>query len=150
MRFYDYLVEKAKEDGIQKLVVGGVVLNSNREVLILTRKLDDFMGGIDELPSGNIEKNENLYEGLIREVKEETNLDVKTIDSYINSFDYLSGSGRKSRQFNFAVTVVDDEDVIISEHDGYKWLSIDDCRNNTKITNEVKNAIEIFNFNNKK
>ena len=37
----------------------------------MSRKTDDFMGGIDELPSGNMEKGENIYAALIREVKEE-------------------------------------------------------------------------------
>lgn len=149
MRFYDYLIEKAKEDGIEKFVVGAVVLNSDKEILILSRKKDDFMGGIDELPSGNLEKGENIYDGLAREVKEETNLDIKSIDQYINSFDYLSGSGKKTRQFNFSVSVMDDDDVMISEHDSYVWQNINECRNNPKITSEVKTALEIFNFNNK-
>ena len=31
--------------------------------------------------------------------------------------------------------------------DNYKWLSIEDARNNLKITDEVKYALEIYNFN---
>ena len=34
------------------------------------------MGGILELPSGNLECGETIQEGLIREVKEETGYDV--------------------------------------------------------------------------
>ena len=63
----------------------------------MSRKIDDFMGGIDELPSGNMEKGENIYAALIREVKEETNLDIVNVKSYIGSFDYISGSGKKSK-----------------------------------------------------
>lgn len=147
MKFYDLLIEKGKEEGIIKNVVGGIVLNSNNEILILTRKSDDFMGGIDELPSGNMEAGENIYEALIREVKEETNLDVSKIVRYINSFDYLSGSGKKARQYNFVVKVDNTDNIVTTEHDCYKWLSIEEARNNNKITDEVKFCLEIYYFN---
>ena len=75
----------------------------------MSRKTDDFMGGIDELPSGNMEKGENIYAALIREVKEETNLDIVNVKSYIGSFDYISGSGKKARQYNFVLDVKNEE-----------------------------------------
>ena len=147
MSFYDLLIENGKKDEIEKNVVGALVLNSQNEILILTRKTNDFMGGIDELPSGNMEKGENIYEALVREVKEETNLDLKKVVSYINSFDYVSSSGKKARQFNFVVTVKSEEHIKLTEHDHYQWLSIDEVRKNTRITDEVKNTLEIYYFN---
>lgn len=147
MKFYDLLIEKGKEEGIIKNVVGAIVLNENNEVLIMSRKADDFMGGIDELPSGNMESGEKVYDALVREVKEETNLDIESVTSYINSFDYISGSGKKARQFNFVVTVKSTNDVKLTEHDSYKWISIDEARSNAKITDEVKFVLEIYYFN---
>lgn len=147
MKFYDLLIEKGKEEGIIKNVVGAIVLNENNEVLIMSRKADDFMGGIDELPSGNMESGEKVCDALVREVKEETNLDIESVTSYINSFDYISGSGKKARQFNFAVTVKSTDDVKLTEHDSYKWMSIDEARNSAKITDEVKFVLEIYYFN---
>lgn len=147
MKFYDLLVEKAKEEGIVKTVVGGIVMDSKNNILVLTRKADDFMGGIDELPSGSVEGDENLYEALVREVKEETNLDVENVISYINSFDYLSSSGEKTRQFNFVVKVKEAKNIKLTEHDKYKWESIAEARNNPKITDEVKYTLEKYFFN---
>ena len=147
MNFYDLLIEKAKEDGIVKNVVGGIVLNQNKEILVMTRKSDDFMGGIDELPSGNMEADENIYNSLSREVKEETGLDIENVISYINSFDYISGSGKKARQFNFVVSVKSTDSVVLTEHDSYKWLTIEEARSNPKITEEVKFTLEIYYFN---
>lgn len=97
MELYELLIRKGKEEGIIKNVVGAIILNEKNQVLIMSRKTDDFMGGIDELPSGNMEKGENIYEALVREVKEETNLDVVNAKSYIGNFDYVSGSGKKAR-----------------------------------------------------
>lgn len=147
MKLYDLLIKKGKEEGIIKNVVGAIVLNKNNEVLIMTRKADDFMGGIDELPSGNIENGEGIYEALVREVKEETNLEIEKVTSYINSFDYISGSGKKARQFNFAVAVTSTNDIKLTEHDSFKWLSIYEALNSPKITDEVKFALEIYRFN---
>ena len=147
MKFYEILIEEGKEEGTIKNVVGAIIVSENNEVLIMSRKEDDFMGGIDELPSGNMESGETIYEALIREVKEETNLDIEKVTSYINSFDYVSGSGKKARQFNFAVTVKSTDTIKLTEHDSYKWLSIDEARKNAKITDEVKFALEIYYFN---
>jgi len=147
MKFYDLLVEKAKEDGIVKNVVGGIVMDNKKNVLILTRKADDFMGGIDELPSGGVKEGESLYDALVREVKEETNLDVENVSFYVNSFDYLSSSGKKTRQYNFVVKVKTEDDIKLTEHDNYKWESIANARNNPKITDEIKYTLEEYFFN---
>lgn len=149
MKFENYLIEMAKEDGIEKMVVGGIVRNGDK-YLILSRKQDDFMGGIDEIPSGKLEVGETLFEAVIREVKEETNLDVTSIDGYIDYFDYLSGSGKKSRQYNFMVSVKDFEDVKLTEHDEFKWQDINECNANKKITPKTLTTINIADFNRRK
>ena len=84
------------------------------------------MGGIFELPSGKVEAGEALDSALIREVKEETGLDVAAIRDYLGCFDYISGSGKKSRQFNFAVDVIVAEPVELQEHDAYIWRALAD------------------------
>lgn len=149
MKFYDYLIEKGKENEIEKNVVGAIILNEKNEVLILTRKENDFMGGTDELPSGNMEMGENILTSLTREVKEETNFDLAEVICYINSFDYISGSGKKSRQYNFAINVQKGGKINLTEHNSYKWQSIQEAIENPKITEEVKECLKIYAFNNK-
>ena len=138
MKLYELLIRKGEQEGIVKNVVGAIILNEKNQVLIMSRKTDDFMGGIDELPSGNMEQGENIYESLVREVKEETNLDVVNVKSYIGSFDYISGSGKKARQYNFVIDVKNTENIILTEHDEYNWLTIEEIRKSSKITDEVK------------
>ena len=147
MELYELLIKKGKQDGIVKNVVGAIILNEKNEALIMSRKIDDFMGGIDELPSGNMEQGENIYEALVREVKEETNLDVVNVKSYIGSFDYISGSGKKARQYNFVIDVKNTGNIILTEHDKYNWLTIEEIRKSSKITDEVKSILEICYFN---
>ncbi len=97
MNFFENIEIKAKQDEIVKRVAGAIITNVVGKILLLQRPLDDFMGGILELPSGNVKAGEAINQGLVREVKEETNLDTRTIGMFINSFDYLSSSGKKSR-----------------------------------------------------
>lgn len=147
MDFFENVEIKARQDEIVKRVAGAIITNEVGKILLLQRPLDDFMGGILELPSGNVEAEEAINQGLVREVKEETNLDTRTIGMFINSFDYLSSSGKKSRQFNFEVKVENCENLILTEHDNYVWLDYEEVRNNERITDEVKYTIEIYNYN---
>ncbi|MGQ0773921.1 MAG: NUDIX hydrolase [Pseudonocardiales bacterium] len=136
----DQLTAAANADGVQQLVVGGIVQDGDN-VLLLRRPVDDFMGGIYELPSGKVDPDEPLDAALVREIKEETGLDVATIGTYLGSFDYESGSGKKSRQFNFAVSVTSSEPVVLTEHDSYQWTSID---SELPVTDAVKQVFETY------
>jgi 8-oxo-dGTP diphosphatase len=147
MSFFKELIDKANKDGIIKKIAGGVIINDSQEVLLLKRKADDFMGGILELPSGNLEQGESIDGGLIREIKEETGIDVDRIEMYIDSFDYLSGSGKKSREFNFAVKVKNYNNIVLTEHDEYRWVKLSEVKNEEKVTDEVKNTLAILKYN---
>ncbi|GAB3742844.1 NUDIX domain-containing protein [Microlunatus parietis] len=119
------LASEAERDGVHQLVVGAVVHHHGR-VLLLRRPDDDFMGGIFELPSGKVEVGEGLGEALVREVTEETGLVVATISDYLGRFDYESGSGKVSRQFNFAVEIREPEPIKLAEHDAYIWATLNE------------------------
>jgi 8-oxo-dGTP diphosphatase len=131
------LTDEAQRDGVQQLVVGAVV-RRDAEVLLLRRPMDDFMGGIFELPSGKVEPGESLDGALAREVKEETGLDLSSIVEYIGSFDYASGSGKKSRQFNFAIDVAATGPVTLSEHDTFQWTPLAE---EPPVTDAVKDVL---------
>src|SRR5207248_4755905 len=126
----DDLVRKALADGIEQLVVGAVITRAGGsldrpEVLVLDRNTDDFMGGIEELPSGKVESDETLLEALRREVHEETGLTMRQASSFAFSFDYLSGTGRRSRQFNFVVETHGDEVAVDpAQHVGFRWVPL--------------------------
>ncbi|CAM4042097.1 NUDIX domain-containing protein [Nocardia ninae] len=130
------LASDAERDQVQQLVVGAVVAHDGK-VLLLQRPADDFMGGIWELPSGKVDPGETLDQALIREVKEETGLDIAGIRKYLGEFDYQSGSGKKSRQFNFTVDVIDPEPVELTEHDAYTWTSLSEDPPVTDAVREV-------------
>jgi 8-oxo-dGTP diphosphatase len=134
------LATEAEADGVQQLVVGAVVQHDNK-ILLLQRPDDDFMGGIWELPSGKVDPDESLDVALIREVGEETGLAVSAIRDYLGCFDYTSGSGKKSRQFNFAVDVAAPEPVELTEHDGHRWAELGE---ELPVTDAVKDVLNKY------
>ncbi|MCK5149794.1 NUDIX domain-containing protein [Candidatus Pacearchaeota archaeon] len=138
--FLRSLLEKAKKDKIEKFVVGAVIQDKD-QVLLLKRPAEDFMGGINELPSGNMEEGEELFEALIREVKEETNLDLKQIKKYLGTFDYLSGSGKSARQFNFLINVEEKGEIKLTEHDEHYWAN-EGHEAFEKVTDSVKEVLK--------
>ncbi|MEV0361347.1 NUDIX domain-containing protein [Nocardia fusca] len=137
---FDDLTIEAERDGVEQLVVGAVVESDGR-VLLLRRPGDDFMGGIWELPSGKVETGENLDRALTREAEEETGLRVTGIGRYLDSFDYRSGSGKRSRQFNFAVECDAPEPVRLTEHDSYAWTAL---TGELPVTESVEHTLGVY------
>lgn len=131
------LTLQAQYDEVAQLVAGAVVQHDGK-VLLLKRPSDDFMGGIFELPSGKVEPGERLDAALAREVQEESGLIVSGIRTYLGHFDYISGSGKKSRQFNFAVDVTAPEPIELREHDAYLWAPLTE---EPPVTDAVKNVL---------
>jgi 8-oxo-dGTP diphosphatase len=118
------LIQTARNAGIGRFVVGAVVWKLDK-ALILKRAANDFMGGIYELPSGRVEEGEDLIQALHRELYEETGLEVVK-ETYLNFFDYLSKSGRKTRQFNYIVTTKNNDVRLSDEHEDVAWAAVND------------------------
>jgi 8-oxo-dGTP diphosphatase len=114
----------AEKDQIARLVVGALIQNQGGQFLLLKRASHDFMGGIEELPSGKVEVNETIFTALAREVQEETDLLLLGVTSYINHFDYKSKTGTLTRQFNFLVRVRNFNSIKLNaeEHGSYLWV----------------------------
>jgi 8-oxo-dGTP diphosphatase len=97
------------------------------EDIPLVDSYGDFMGGIFELPSGKVESGEGL--------------DVANLWEYLGNFDYLSGTGKKSRQFNFVVDVVVTEPVELREYDSYTWTALNE---EPPVTDAVKEVLRRY------
>lgn len=142
-RFMNKLISQALKDGISRYVVAAIIANEQLEVLLLERPVDEFFGGIYELPSGKVEKGESLKGALYREVKEETGLSVIAIKKYLGYFDYLSKSKKLTRQFNFHVDVNNISQIVLREHSNYTWVSYKNL-NKYNVTDDVKKVLKRF------
>mgnify|MGYP000114734390 CR=1 FL=1 len=57
--------------------------NNNNEVLISQRAQEVHLGGLWEFPGGKVEVNENVYDALLRESKEELGIQIEQAEQYL-------------------------------------------------------------------
>ncbi|MER7501779.1 NUDIX domain-containing protein [Nonomuraea pusilla] len=118
------LLDAAGADGMSKVVVGAVV-HAHGRVLILRRShTDDFLAGIEELPSGGVEPGEDVMEALARELAEEIGWagPLRLDEGWVTHFDYVSGSGRRARQLTFGLAHDGQPIRLSDEHTSYRWI----------------------------
>ena len=73
-----------------QIVTKAVILNrSLKKILLIRRSPDDFGGW--EGPGGSVEEGETLEEAVVREVREETGLDVEPERILYASLDEICG-----------------------------------------------------------
>ena len=138
----EQLTGEAGRDAITKLVVGAIV-HSGGQVLIVRRSdTDPFMPGIEELPSGGVDHGEDLLDALARELAEEIGWTgaSRAGPAFAGTFDYLSGSGRKTRQFTFALAHDGTPITLSGEHTAHRWIDPADL-NETGLTDETAQTI---------
>ncbi len=86
-----------------KVVCGAVVVDTGKFVLVKEARPDIY--GKWYLPSGHLEINENIFTCATREVKEETNLDVR-LDGLIGIYQRKNKLGENVIMFYFGASVI--------------------------------------------
>ena len=90
-------------------------------------------------PKGHMELNETEKETAIREIKEETNLDVKIIDGFREVSDYCPfGNIKKRVVFFLAQAFTDDVIDQPEEIDSHIWVDIQKARKNCTYENDLR------------
>jgi 8-oxo-dGTP diphosphatase len=134
---------------VQKIVLGGVVIKDGKVLILQRHKDEDVYPNMWELPSGKREPLEPSETSLIREVREETGLDVKIIMPF-SVFDYQIEKPdeiRDSTQINFLVTPLSDNIILSEEHQSFAWITkeeIDKYELTEATKGVIKKAFEII------
>ena len=107
------------------LTMRGIIRNENNEILILKRHPKSRTDpNTWELPGGKVEAGEFFDDALIREIKEETNLDCEIGDLAIAiQHDY---SFKRTVQMIMYLENVKGELKISKEHIDSRWTSVED------------------------
>lgn len=112
----------------QRVAVYGLIFNSSQEILVLKRSENDSHPGLWEMPGGALEYGEQTLDGALREIKEETNLDVKIL----YPISTLSGFSKKTPDIQviriaFLCLATNPELIKLShEHTDYQWISLNE------------------------
>ena len=99
----------------------------HQKILILKRVRPSSDGlGYWELPGGGLEYGETPHQALIRELKEETNLDIKILKP-VYTFTAIR-SDYQTVGIGFLSVPTNDHVKISNEHTDYKFVSIDEIQ----------------------
>lgn len=135
---------------IIRVSVGGAIIfknldSDNGQLLLIQRAKDDHWPNHWEIPRGKVEDKEKIKDGLLREVKEETGLDINILN-YFNKFNYVVKEAgvvkRISTQYNYICKPKDENQPIklSFEHQDYKWIS-HDAEAELYLSGEIKQAV---------
>ena len=129
---------------VQKIVLGGVVIDNDKVLLLQRNRDEDVYPNMWELPSGKREPLEPSEGALVREIKEESGLEVDIIIP-LSVFDYQiekTDEIRDSTQINFIVKSKNNFNVKISpEHQNFAWVHEEEI-NNYNVTESVKDLLK--------
>lgn len=122
------------------LTVRGIIKNKDNEILLVKRhpksRTDPEMW---ELPGGKVEKGEFFTDALVREIKEETELDCEVGDfAEAIQNDY---SHKRTVQIMMYLENVTGEVKISEEHTEWMWVSLEDMKD-LKISTSLKKALK--------
>lgn len=122
---------------------------SAREEMLVVRRAKEPAKGTYDLPGGFVDMYETVEEGMRREIKEETGLevsDIKYLFSSPNVYEY-SGMGVHTLDMDFLVPVSSDTTTIIHAADDAAeafWLPIDEVNPDDFGLTSIRNAVIRF------
>lgn len=97
-----------------------------------------YPAGHWDFPKGNIEFGESPEEAALREIKEETGLDVELITTFREEIEYFyyRGGKRIRKRVIYFLARARSKDVRLSwEHSGFVWLPFDEALSRTTYEN---------------
>ena len=101
-------------------VVAAVITDDNNRILITQRNLKKSQGGLWEFPGGKIENGETREEAIIREIKEELDVNIKA-DQYIDEkvFNYPE---KDINLIAMKCSIISGK-ILLKEHEDAKWVT---------------------------
>ena len=101
-------------------VVAAIIRDENNKIFIVQRNLKKAQGGLWEFPGGKIEQGETEEEALVREIKEEMNMDIEVISKFDEHIHEYPEKQIKLIAFNCKKT---SESYELLEHEADAWIS---------------------------
>jgi 8-oxo-dGTP diphosphatase len=109
------------------VIVKGMIVK-DKKILVIQRSHDEkVVPDAWEMVGGKIQMEESLEEGLLREIKEETNLDC-TIEKILYATDHNTNNMGKVVLLVYLCRALSKEVEISEEHQAYKWVDVEEFR----------------------
>ncbi|EES91158.1 NUDIX domain-containing protein [Clostridium botulinum] len=121
--------------------VGAVIFNEKNEILLLLRNKSPEKGHWS-IPGGKVEMFETIEEAIIREVKEETDIDIEIVRILTVTNHIISQEKEHWVAPTFLAKIIKGQakNIEFQKHKDIGWFSIEELPDNITIT--TKNAIK--------
>lgn len=106
--------------------VVAAILKKDNKILIAKKKQGKPLAGYWEFPGGKVEKQETQEEALIRELKEEMNIEIQ-IKAYIGESVYDYGDN-KIVSLKGYTAIIKSGNINLSDHDEYRWVTLEEIK----------------------
>ncbi len=107
----------------QEKSCGCIIINDKKEVLLVHHNKGHW-----DFPKGHVEEGETEVETAIREVKEETNIDVEVNENYRYTTEYSPQEDvMKEVVYFLAKNINDKRNAQLEEVSEVKWFKLDDA-----------------------
>ena len=130
----------------QKIVATGFILSKDQVLIVQRSMREKFFPGVYEMPGGKVDFGERAEDAVKREVKEETNLDIKVFEPFY-TFSYVSGISDGSKRhtieivFRCELNCPRDQIKLSMDHDNFKWIGQKEIDNNFGSTDQISAVI---------
>ena len=99
------------------------IIENNDQILVLFKP-----DGTLDWPGGRVKNGETFYDALIREAREETNLDIQIFE-VLAQWSFVTGNGLNVSGLTYKCQVLSGQIVLSQEHCGSKWIDRDEILN---------------------
>ena len=118
---------------------GAIIIHKSGENNYKVLLVKNHNGRYWSFPKGHVEKGETEEETAIREIKEETGLDVEIVDSFREVSDYCPFGRIKKRVVFFMAQTFSTNVVVQKEEiDSYIWVDLYDVHNKCTYDNDLR------------
>jgi mutator protein MutT len=125
-----------------RISVKAFIIDENKKLFLIKRRDNDVnKPGVWEIPGGRLDLGENPFDGLKRETKEETGLDIEILNP-LRVHHFTRDDGQEITIIIFLCKPLSNNVVLSEEHTEYSWEDLDNCF--SKLHSAFHKDIEIF------
>lgn len=104
-------------------VVAAIIFNTENQFLIARKKEGKPLAGFWEFPGGKVDLGEDDLSALIREIREELNVELKDIQF---SFEFMYRYPDKEIEFAFFRAQINSGNIQLTDHDDVMWINMEE------------------------
>jgi 8-oxo-dGTP diphosphatase len=108
--------------------VKGIILNKEKELLLLQRNPNQYGTDVWDLPGGLIDHGEKEEDALIRETREELSVNI-IIKEKSKKWSFIRlGDEKEVVVQNYICQIIDGDIKLSEEHKDYKWAKLENIK----------------------